>query len=137
MGLKRPLTLSYGQKAEIPKALVLPWRVAKSCITLNPWFSSIYTEKLQSAHVSPQFDPAYPSPLGCCFLFFSFCFFGIRTPKVGWRSFRCPFDTIKKGTSKKTPNFCHEHTVNGRNPFRTALKPWETVVGWYLQGNII
>ena len=25
-------------------------------------------------------------------------------------------------------------TVEGRNPFRTTLKPWETVVRWYLQG---
>ena len=26
-------------------------------------------------------------------------------------------------------------TVDGRNPFRTALKPWEAIVCWYLQGN--
>ena len=27
------------------------------------------------------------------------------------------------------------HTVDGRNPFRTTLKPWETIVCWNLQGN--
>ena len=25
-------------------------------------------------------------------------------------------------------------TVDGQNPFRTSWKPWETTVGWYLQG---
>ena len=27
------------------------------------------------------------------------------------------------------------HTVDGRNPLRTTLKPWETIVCWYLQGD--
>ena len=27
------------------------------------------------------------------------------------------------------------NTVDGRNPFRTTLKPWETIIGWYLQKN--
>ena len=26
-------------------------------------------------------------------------------------------------------------TVDGRNPLRTTLKPWETIVCWHLQGN--
>ena len=26
-------------------------------------------------------------------------------------------------------------TVGGRNPFRTTLKPWETIVCWYFVGN--
>ena len=26
-------------------------------------------------------------------------------------------------------------TVDGRNPFRTTWKPWETIICWYLQGN--
>ena len=25
--------------------------------------------------------------------------------------------------------------ADGRNPFRTTWKPWETMVGWYSQGN--
>ena len=25
--------------------------------------------------------------------------------------------------------------MDGRNPFRTTLKPWETIVRWYLQGD--
>ena len=36
------------------------------------------------------------------------------------------------------PNEVYEamaNTVDGRNPLRTAWKPWETMVGWYLQGN--
>ena len=34
-----------------------------------------------------------------------------------------------------TSNHSFMATVGGRNPFRTTLKRWETIVCWYLQGN--
>ena len=45
-------------------------------------------------------------------------------------SFSWGFLEPGRGTQKRV-----EDTVDGRNPFRTTLKQWETHICWHLQGN--
>ena len=46
-----------------------------------------------------------------------------------------PWYIVYKTNLNLQPNPNRTPTVDGRNPFRTTLKPWESIVCWYLQGN--